>query len=1433
MHKIKLLLIIAAVIFCAPILIFGNDTISFSAPPSDKFSELYSLSDGFATGCLDQVFVDRKGRMWLNPSVDKARDLRLSFFQFDGIQSFFYELKPNWFTEENMVPVWYLLGLTPDGFLFGANRQNNILFYWQPDTREQFFFKLEKGVKLLNMVSNSKGGILVLLLNEVNNTYTVSRLYQETKEDIASIQLNFDNDKIPTIPGSLAYPFEVKDDWAWFFHQRKGLVKLNLNLNEKTITFTPWSDFENIPPIQKHENDIPQVHQKEFVWKLICKNKDELLLYMGPQNGFFILNKSTHQLLTATQLNQLILRDNRENPFLSVYFAKDLNNNLLITSGYFDPWRTFKGINNFQATLIDTTGRWYNYTPVVDKIVDKSGVSDFLYEGKFFGADFRNEIGSTITEKGMKLLSLNPDLHITTINYTDRYKLSSIVQIDSSSLLVNTFLQVTRLTQENRKWIRNQTRLKKDGYHIQTRTFSSIVSKNKKIWMSAHFYLKDRTGLQWYDPLTDQSDHIPTKIIFEKFTFINDKEVVLFENNGDYIDLGAVHIFNIETRTMRPFLYKGVPFSLGAKVNDIFQPEDHILWVGAQNGLWQINFKTGKVQHHIQGENLKGANIICINEGKDGLLWLGTGNSGIFVLNKINNFVRQITIASGLSNNTVAGILTDGQLNRWVSTSNGITVLNSQGKVLFYLKESDGLISNQFNQNSYAKLYNGQMVFGSNGGLSILNPNHILQTLLNKNPNKIYLTGLEYYDNEKKDNVVHQGSYYSAKSIQIPAAHRYINLDFAISSYINLQEQSYGYRLLPLDYSSEQDSSVSWINIGAESQVTINNLPAGDFIIQVRGADEHLNKVVDPLEIQIRVNEFFYRTWWFYLFSAFTFFTIAFFWIRRIISEKTRLELEVERRTLQIQKDKTTIELQAEKLQQLDQAKSRFFTNISHEFRTPLTVIMGLAGEIKGQTRIRKLIHRNAKILLHLVNQILELRKLESVGVEAQLIRGDVVAFIRNIIESFHSFADDKGVLLRFEPQYRELVLDYDPGKLLQIISNLLSNAIKFTPDGGEVKITVGNPKDKDVPIYSISVSDTGTGIPEEKIPHIFDRFYQVDNELSRTGSGTGIGLSLAQELVRLLGGEISVESKINEGTTFKVQLPFTQNAALEKEKPKVNIPAIDTEKEFPNQISPIKDKNDLPTLLIVEDNRDVAEYLFHCLEENYHLLYAADGQEGIDAAIENVPDIIISDVMMPKVDGYTLCNTLKTDIKTSHIPIVLLTAKADLDSRITGLKRGADAYLAKPFNEKELEVQLQNLLKLRIKLQERYSNTEYLKLGEDLTIQQEDQFVIRVREAILENMGNEDFGVSELCKLLYMSRTQLHNKLKSLTDKSTSHFIRLVRIEKACQLLRESELNVSQIALEVGIESLPYFSRIFTEHTGLSPNKYRENTSKNNRLNK
>lgn len=563
--------------------------------------------------------------------------------------------------------------------------------------------------------------------------------------------------------------------------------------------------------------------------------------------------------------------------------------------------------------------------------------------------------------------------------------------------------------------------------------------------------------------------------------------------------------------------------------------------------------------------------------------------------------------------------------------------------------------------------------------------------------------------------------------------------------------------------------------------------------------------------------------------------TLLLFITYRNFNLKQKANVKLNQLNEKLSRQNKIVEGQKRKLEELDNLKSRFFTNISHEFRTPLTVISGMVEQIEKAPKNwlkkgLKLIKRNNNNLLNLVNQILDLRKLESGGLQLDLIQADVVNYLRYIMESFHSLAESKEVKLHFLTDEPSLSMDFDQEKLLRIISNLLTNSIKFTPSGGDVYLivnvnTLGVLEPPRV-LLSIKIKDTGIGIPASKLPHIFNRFYQVDDSTTRKGEGTGIGLALTQELVKLMEGSIQVESLEGQGSTFTIQLPIHRDATPEvavADPTSPSFPAVlaNFRAEESQEVTGTTSSSDLPHLLIVEDNADVVQYLESFLREYYQLSVARDGQQGIDMALELIPDLILSDVMMPKKDGYSVCETLKTDERTSHIPIVLLTAKAGAESRIAGLRRGADAYLAKPFNQEELLIRLQKLLELRLQLQLRYQSMVIPSPSNDEALQQEDAFITKLRGIIEAQMEDENFGIPELCKAIGMSRSQLHLKIKALTDKSTSHYIRASRLHRAKSLLQAGDLNITQVAFEVGFKDPAYFSRTFSEEFGLSPRDF------------
>lgn len=601
-----------------------------------------------------------------------------------------------------------------------------------------------------------------------------------------------------------------------------------------------------------------------------------------------------------------------------------------------------------------------------------------------------------------------------------------------------------------------------------------------------------------------------------------------------------------------------------------------------------------------------------------------------------------------------------------------------------------------------------------------------------------------------------------------------------------------------------------WLDLGPQNVVHLSNLSPGKYTLGVRVANSDGVWCEQPCFLNITVLPPWYRGTAAWLAYVLLLGAAGYYFYR--FQLKRKLE-----------------QAENEQLKTLDAMKTRLYTNITHEFRTPLTVILGMTDQIKAhfanQSREAfelglEMIRRNGRNLLQLINQILDLSKLESGKLSLHLVQDDAAAFTRYLAESFQSYAEAKKIQLQFIPGAGEIVMDHDKEKLQAIVSNLLSNAIKFTPADGQVFVKIERVDDKAV----ISVRDTGIGIPEDKRRHIFDRFYQVDDSATRPGEGTGIGLALVKELVKLMQGNIEVESAPDAGSTFTVTLPITNNAPPHTpgEMPAaVYTPLPETE---PGIVLPVNGVLEKPLLLLVEDNADVRRYIVECLSDRFQVAEARDGQAGIEMAIELVPELVVSDVMMPRKDGFEVCDALKNDERTSHIPIVLLTARAAVEDRIAGLRRGADAYLTKPFHREELLVVLEQLIENRRRLQARYSRglPDATQEAPDEIAAVEDAFLLKLRGIVEENLGEAEFDMNRLSRAVGMSHSQIFRKLKALTGRSPSTFIRSVRLRHARELLQTTTLTVSEIAYETGFTSPAYFSTVFVEEFGKTPTEVR-----------
>ncbi len=844
---------------------------------------------------------------------------------------------------------------------------------------------------------------------------------------------------------------------------------------------------------------------------------------------------------------------------------------------------------------------------------------------------------------------------------------------------------------------------------------------------------------------------------------------------------------------------------------------DGVLWVGTVDGLIKAkpesdnSFSFTKIEAAEQNRNSLPTNSIkslLIDPADQGVLWIGTNGKGLTRFEISKNKYTLYTVASGvIPDDVVYGILADDEKprNLWISTNRGLTRFSPETGFSRHFTRNDGLQDNEFNTYASFKSPDGRLFFGGVNGLTVFDPKQL--TRLSDIP-KIEFTNLSVngIDVGTRDSSLRFTTDISFLP-EIDLAHDQNNLsvDFAVFDFTSPDRNQFMYYL--------EGAEKPWVHKGFDHSAQYLNLSPGSYTFWLKGANSSGIWTTDPLKLKITIRPPWYLAW-----PAIILYVLLFI-LAGFLFNQYQL----------IQRLKTA---EAKRLKNLDQFKSRFYTNITHEFRTPLTVILGITRQLidKSKENIHplSLIRRNGENLLRLINQILDLTKLESNELKLNYLQGDILAFIKYIAESLHSLANTQNVMLKVESSQGSVVMDYDPERLMQIIHNLLSNAIKFTPSGGKVTISVNIEGEQ----LLIVVADTGIGIPKDMQPFLFDRFFQVKAhgtlsdekfmEKAAISGSTGIGLSLTRELVQIMGGSIRVESPGNDGmpgTRFIVTLPVTNRAVHESETrpPDVSRKPEPTEGSRPETDSKI---------LLIEDNPDVMEYIASCLQEKYQLEFAYNGRVGIDLALEHVPDLIISDVMMPEKDGLEVCDYLKNDERTSHIPIILLTAKVTLEDRLAGLRRGADVYLSKPFHEEELLVWIGQLLARQQRMKLRYADLGInpkadLPDSQPEMLELEDGFVSKLKIILEENYTNPDFSVDDITGKMGMSRAQLYRKLNTLTGKTVTAHLNTIRIEKATNLLKTGRFTVSEVAYEVGYNDPKYFGRLFAEANGKTPGEF------------
>lgn len=827
------------------------------------------------------------------------------------------------------------------------------------------------------------------------------------------------------------------------------------------------------------------------------------------------------------------------------------------------------------------------------------------------------------------------------------------------------------------------------------------------------------------------------------------------------------------------------------------------IWLGTLNkGLYYFDRSE---QGFRKIDEVGNINISNIYLDKDGTLWGGGNGSGLFNYSPETDKLSFITEKDGLLSNGIMGLEGDSSGGLWLSSHRGLSHFDPSDSSFRNFFREDGFLSSEFTYKASFKSRDGEIILGSLHGVVSFYPEQIQSSDFIP---PLVLTDLNI------DNAPHipaedaLGNFHISVAEKLVLRHDQNDLSISFSSLDFSHPSRINYRFFL------ENMELDWRPPGTKNTAYYTNLNPGKYVFHVTGTngDGVWNEAETKLHIHILPP--WWKTPWAYI--VYSLLSVFILYMLR--------EFELNRQHLKHQWDIKRLE--TEKLKEIDQVKSRFFANISHEFRTPITLILGPVQQLLGAARSHKNrekltgIQRNAQRLNELIEQLLDLSKLDARHMKLKAWETDVVGKMKEMVAMFSSLAELRKIELIFRTGEDRLFLWIDNDMFEKIMYNLLGNAIKFTPIGGRIDVYLGRSAKGAV---QIMISDSGPGIPEEDKGNVFDRFYQ--SESAYASNGTGIGLSLTKELIELHSGKIRVESQEGEGCTFIIELPegkaHLSGEEIAPVKPESTLSApphaeITGEAEGEDQAD---HRGNL--ILVVDDSIEIRAYIRDILDGRFRILEARNGVEGVEVAVSRFPDMIISDVMMPEMDGVKFCRMVKNDERTSHIPVILLTAKAGDEHKMEGLKTGADAYLTKPFDKQELNIRIRNLISQRLILQEKFKSKAIVQPGDIRVLSSNDRLLQRVVDAVEKHLDNPEFSASLLASEVGASRMLLHNKIKALTGQTTSEFIRTMRLKRAAQLLQQNSGNISEIAYEVGFQSLSYFTRTFRKYFGKTPSSY------------
>ncbi|WP_321281752.1 two-component regulator propeller domain-containing protein [Marinifilum fragile] len=896
------------------------------------------------------------------------------------------------------------------------------------------------------------------------------------------------------------------------------------------------------------------------------------------------------------------------------------------------------------------------------------------------------------------------------------------------------------------------------------------------------------------------------------------KTQAVFQNNELEKNQGTIYVYkllkdrndNIWIGSIRGQLLKYTPSTKKItsypiySVQNIYEGRNNYLYLGCREGFFLFNKNNGEYKMFLPNKDnpdaISSNACFCFYEDENGKVYIGTEGGGLNIFDPKTEKFMHFTESDGLPSNTIYGILPDDKGRLWLSTTNGLSLFNPHSKKFVNYDISDGLPIKEFNYGASCITSKGKMIFGGESGFVSFDPLHIQKILIAP---KLFFTDFKISNKSYPvgdPNTPLQKHIDLTQEIELDYHQNSFSLDFVGINYTNPVKNRYSWKL--------ENFENEWTPASSSSTATYTNIPPGTYTFKVRASNLQDDWNGKERQITLKVNPPYWQTYW-----AYGLYLILFFGAANFVLKFMKIRLQEKHSNEKIQ----------------------FFINVAHDLKTPLTLIKSPLTSLSSRENLSEqdselicMALKNVDKLTTHFTQLLDFQKAEMKKMQLQVAKHNLVEHLSEVSASFKPLLEKKRLQFQLLSYREDIALWYDKLKFDKIFYNLISNAIKYTPEEGKISICIDVSRTQ----CTIKVEDSGIGIPEKQQENIFKRYYRATNAINSEETGSGVGLLLVRQLVNAHSGSIGFTSKTNEGTCFTLKFKldnkhfkpadFIEEQPKEKYIPvfKTSVKELEVSPEEQGQETELPDEN-LPKLLLVEDSKELSSFLSNELRSSYHILQAGNGQEALDLIKDTEPDIIVSDIMMPVMDGRVFCTHLKKNIETCHIPIILVTALTSSDYKIEGYELGADGYIEKPFDLRILKSKISNLLNSHKVLKEKFLKQEDTSEQINYKNELDQEFIQKCMDIVNENLDNSSFSVEEFSKKLFMSRPVLYRKLKALTDQSPQDFVKIIRLKKSAELIRTGKYSISEIAYSTGFSDPKYFSTSFKKFYGISPSKY------------